>query len=631
MKNDPYLNIESIKQKEIEKLNKNKVTNFEKLLIKINSLFTNQFESKQKFVNKIRETFMINNNLKQKNEHTRQMEEFYITKVDSYEDSKNSIKKAEDLFILEFLAKFDRYTRAVSFNNEVEKQNLKNLNQKKNNLDLDIYKLTSEINKAKERVSIYTEYRNFMICVKEKTLKAPKFFYTKVLSQEELIQIARKKLLLVEKQLNPSEHEKITKQTSIASTNFLNNTRLAFANKLENNGNVNFDFFGNSKKKISLFTGNVNNGLINSISNLKNVKPVEKIIKPEPLDPETFNLLNKEKEEYTRYLNYIIKPIFNNFDEFYSQLKKLEKENLNLLNKKNENSLNLNNQRLELFKIKADEESQNAKNKKELFKSQKNLEEVKLKNQDLKDKLNRLILKIKKDNIPKIKKEKSNYLSKSSKRNNNVKEKNYNNTNNNFNTLNNFSDSNGFPKKNNLFSTFSSTSGFENNSLNLEIDKKNNISKPKFYFLILDIFNLINEVQKFIHTNDEFKNMTYDDYILLILHDIEIVVNLLLNKYDMFKKNPILRIKLNEVTVAIEKDNRARKAADQMKKNIEDYQKMIERVNYKFYRINLLPKRKCPGRYRPKDDNKEYSYDLNNLKHKHHKGREEEYDFLDII
>ena len=105
------------------------------------------------------------------------------------------------------------------------------------------------------------------------------------------------------------------------------------------------------------------------------------------------------------YLNYIIKPIFNNFDEFYSQLKKLEKENLNLLNKKNENSLNLNNQRLELFKIKADEESQNAKNKKELFKSQKNLEEVKLKNQDLKDKLNRLILKIKKDNIPKIKKE----------------------------------------------------------------------------------------------------------------------------------------------------------------------------------------------------------------------------------
>ena len=197
--------------------------------------------------------------------------------------------------------------------------------------------------------------------------------------------------------------------------------------------------------------------------------------------------------------------------------------------------------------------------------------------------------------------------------------------------MNNFSDSNGFPKKNNLFSTFSSTSGFENNSLNLEIDKKNNISKPKFYFLILDIFNLINEVQKFIHTNDEFKNMTYDDYILLILHDIEIVVNLLLNKYDMFKKNPILRIKLNEVTVAIEKDNRARKAADQMKKNIEDYQKMIERVNYKFYRINLLPKRKCPGRYRPKDDNKEYSYDLNNLKHKHHKGREEEYDFLDII
>merc|ERR1711957_872113 len=106
---------------------------------------------------------------------------------------------------------------------------------------------------------------------------------------------------------------------------------------------------------------------------------------------------------------------------------------------------------------------------------------------------------------------------------------------------------------------------------------------------IYKIFELICELKPF-KNQEILKNASFEEQILIMLQHIEFQVNNLLSKDDFFKNNPIYSKKYMNITLQLEKDNRAKKARENKLQVMEDHKLMIERVNYKFFRLNVLPK-----------------------------------------
>jgi len=666
------------------------LSQFEKIFLKINSLFKSRFEDKLKFNNRIKDTFMIENQLKIKEEYTKQIDEFYETKVLSLKDSINSIKVAEDLFTNHFMIKYYDYIKHVRISNEIEKQNLNKLKQNKNEYDIEVIKLNSQIIKMKDKMAMYTEYRNFMICVKERKTEPPEFFTGKF-SQSELIEISKNKINDLNNVVNFLKNEINKIENTLKFENEKKNAKppIKFAKSIPKTSGLNSIQNSNSKHhnessntngilKISNFNNiNTNNNssmnnnsvskdlipntqLINSMivaaessilnktsnSNLlqlkinrKNLKEklnniskndpnIEKFVLEAKLAEETYNLelVLTEKVKYQRYQDYLEKPIFKDFDEFYSELKKLERDNLKELNKLNEKTLNLHEIQIELFKSKHEEEASAQKYQRVLIVAENNYEKVKSQNKDLLDRKNKLIFSIKQQNY-KLKKFK-NSLQK------------INNSSMNFYNSNDDKDNlNGAFERfsvNNLYkSTGSNLYNYTENGQNSDVDNSENGKslrngkKPNYFNYIFSIFNLVNEMQKF-QKVEILKNLSIEEQMIMMLKHVEANIIILLQRHEKFKKNPFLKKKLEEVTNKIDKENRAKKCAERMKQVLEDHKRMIERVNYKFNKLNVLPKRKCAPRFRPKDNlnsKNGISYSLNLKK----KNEEDEYDPLDII
>ncbi len=618
------------------------LSQFEKILVKINLLFKKKFEGKDRFTSKVKDTFMIQSMLRIKKEHTNQIDEFYETKLGSLNYSINSIKTAENLFSQNFLIKFFDYIRYVRLTNELEKQNLNKLKQNKSELDIDIIRLNSNIYKMKEKLSIFTEYRNFMICVKEPSIKAPSFFTGKKNTQDELIYQAKSKLSeldgkikiiqtkvsLIEEAIK-FESDKNNKESDINKAKQIRKSETQNTNSINLVSNYSGHKFNtninNSNKKPLIRSNSIlennliqniladnNNIILNGTTISKNDPNFNRLVLEQYLVEENANLDNliKIKEEYSRYLSYLTVPIFKSFDEFYNELKKLENVNIKLLREMNEKSSILHKNRMELYEIKSDNDRISNKYNRDLILAQTNLAAIKSNNKDLKEKLNTLLISIHNQNHRKINKKKFNNTSSIFNKNkkNNENQDNY--------------------KFNNLYRTINGFNSREkNNNFELSINNKT-FKKPSWYNNVLNIFNLVNEIKIF-EKLDIFKNMSFDEKILVMLKHIENIINTLLHKHENFKKNPLTRNKLNAVTIAIDKENRAKKSSERIKQVLDDHKKMIERVNYKFNRLNVLPIRKCPPRFKPKDtnDNKN-NYD--SLFYKKNDDEDED-DFLDIV
>jgi hypothetical protein len=652
---------------------------YEKLLVKINFLFKSKFEDKGKFINKIKETFMIENQLKIKHEHTKQIDEFYETKLGSLKDSIKSIKNAEKLFAIDFLNKFYDYLKHVNSVNEMEKQNLKKAKQNKNELDIDLIKLNSNIQKIKDKLAVYTEYRNFMICVKERRIEPPAFFSHISHSQVQLtkrasnnlravenrikakrIEIAKLEVVLkaeIDKKNNKTIVNKITiPKASCAKLN-LNSENSSFKNihinnAASNNLKANFQIkdqndnnFNESSKMV--ITKNANNESSadletnifndnNTISS-KKLNSSDKAISKNSPNYERIMLENKlaeehsyldsqlkEKEEYARYYNYLTEPIFKTFDEFYTELKKLERDNITLLNKMNENSTILYRTKMELYQTKAEDERTVKKFKSDIINTQAEANEARSQKKVLKLKLNRFIIAMRKQSNPQNKNKSKGIAIKnlSDSTNTNFPTANPNTENNNL--INRFKVN---PLSKTIIGNFSEVG--HNGIYDLEsVESARNSKKPGYFSRIINTFNLVNEIIKF-EKVEMLKALTFEEQALMMLQHIENNINLLLYRHENYKKNPQTKNKLIAVTNTIDKENRAKKCDERMKQVLENQKRMIERVNYKFYRLNVLPKRKCAPRFRPKDSvnagglYNSVNFIKNNIK--------DEHDFLDII
>lgn len=128
------------------------------------------------YINKTREVVLLKHSIEIKKETALKIEENYKNQIESVTDSIVSLRLGKELFEEDFILKFDRYIKFLRVQREKELNELSNILEKKGQLELDIQKLENRKNKSKEFVRLYREYRDFLICVRERTTKLPNFF-----------------------------------------------------------------------------------------------------------------------------------------------------------------------------------------------------------------------------------------------------------------------------------------------------------------------------------------------------------------------------------------------------------------------------------------------------------------------
>ncbi len=132
--------------------------------------------SVREYINKTREVVMLKHSVEIKKETALKMEENYKNIIESVMDSIVSLQQAKELFKEDFILRFDRYVKYLRVQREKELVELNNILDKKSQLELEIQKLENKKSVSKEFVRLYREYRDFLICVKERTTNLPKFF-----------------------------------------------------------------------------------------------------------------------------------------------------------------------------------------------------------------------------------------------------------------------------------------------------------------------------------------------------------------------------------------------------------------------------------------------------------------------
>lgn len=132
--------------------------------------------SVREYINKTREIVLLRHSVEIKKESALKMEEDYYNQMESVKDSIVSLRNAKNLFEDEFFVKFDKYIKHLRIQREREINELTMILDNKSRLELELQKLESRKNKLKDVLDLYREYRDFLICVKEKSLKLPNFF-----------------------------------------------------------------------------------------------------------------------------------------------------------------------------------------------------------------------------------------------------------------------------------------------------------------------------------------------------------------------------------------------------------------------------------------------------------------------
>lgn len=170
--------LENIKEKkEKESLDQAEKLQSEKLQDKIEIMGNNnRKDSVREYINKTRDIILIKYTTEIKKERAIRLKETFQNEVESIKDSIISMQNAKKLFEDDFFFKFERYVKYLQLQKEKEKNELNNLLENKNKLEMEVAKLENKITKEKEKLEQYSEYRDFLICIKERRTTLPDFF-----------------------------------------------------------------------------------------------------------------------------------------------------------------------------------------------------------------------------------------------------------------------------------------------------------------------------------------------------------------------------------------------------------------------------------------------------------------------
>lgn len=132
--------------------------------------------SVREYINKTREVVLLRHSVEIKKDTALRMEEDYKNQIESVRESIVSLQQAKQLFEDDFIVRFEKYVKYLRIQREKEINELNNILEEKSRLELEVQKLETRRHKTRGFLNLYREYRDFLICVKERTINLPKFF-----------------------------------------------------------------------------------------------------------------------------------------------------------------------------------------------------------------------------------------------------------------------------------------------------------------------------------------------------------------------------------------------------------------------------------------------------------------------
>lgn len=252
------------------------------------------------------------------------VEEDYNTAYEGYSEINGKLKNFYSQLFIDFNLKFKIYLKHLEDTKNKLKQDINRLLEITLNAEAENKRLQNLILKKKQVFNLYLEYRNFVICVKEKKSKLD--------------------FKLPDLDLKPENLALLTSSPSQNKKSFLNSV------SPKKNSALNI----NSMKRLSLDASN---------------KKVQK------------NSVVLSYDEVNFLKKYMFGPVYSSSDEFINEFKNLEKENLNLLKKYNDTKMLLTEYKFEYRNKlisedkaydKTEEHIQEAENKLNLLKAKNN-------------------------------------------------------------------------------------------------------------------------------------------------------------------------------------------------------------------------------------------------------------------
>lgn len=225
-----------------------------------------------------------------KKEHTVRLKEDYENEVGEINEKIFTSKEINNYLRNSVDEKFNKYCFHVFKLKENEKTELEKLEATRHNIDMDMKKINHSISKLKINYDRLIEYRNFLVCVKERKLNLP-LHYLNAINEEtnsdnfskliEKIGLKTSQTLVNPPKLSAMPHYILKKKNSIVMP--------------KRNGAGSFQF-------------------------------------------QDFELKSELAQEILRYSRYLVYPVYNSVEEFNNDLNRLEKENLILIHRYNENN-----------------------------------------------------------------------------------------------------------------------------------------------------------------------------------------------------------------------------------------------------------------------------------------------------
>lgn len=388
--------LEKIKEKkEKENNDDSEKIQSEKLQEKIDMMNNKKKDNVRDYIKKTRDIILTKYRTEIKKERAIRMGETYQNEIESIKDSIMTMKEMKKLFEDEFFQRFESYVRHLRNQKEREKNELNNLLDDRNHLDIDVVKLENRIQKEKEKLIKYTEYRDFLICIKERRIQLPDFFTSKF-KEASSLNIG----VTFDANLSPGNPN----NTNNPSNNLINSNDNLNTNE---NNDIYKTTLNNNNENSSKEKDNKNAEKENTTKNISSILKIDKLEdsnkkrlksiyrSPTKSKKSSNNISNSnakesQKSEIERYRNYLIKPIFESAEELNDEIKKMEIENINLLEKLNTNRANINLLKQEYEKDKESENKMEEYVKKDIAETEKYFFDLKEKNAKLLDEKNYL-------------------------------------------------------------------------------------------------------------------------------------------------------------------------------------------------------------------------------------------------
>jgi len=295
-----------------------------KLINKIETYGWNPKRSIREEVENARSVALAKYALEIKKERIVRLEETYENEIDAVKNSIQAIENSRNLYKNEFIVKFEHYIRVLREQKDLERAKLSKLIAEKQGLDYEIKQFESRVRKAEDRINVCGDYKNFMVCLKQKIMELPEVSTIQKISEEHKREVFDEP---VNEDDNDNEKD--------------NENDYDHSNK---DSKADFYLTGTqdkaNKEKPTEDSARGTRGKRGWLKPVKKVKKVETVEKKPP------------PKHVIEMVNFLIfnKPVFNDVEGIIEEMRKLENDNINYIEQYNKMQSLQHEAQITLFK-----------------------------------------------------------------------------------------------------------------------------------------------------------------------------------------------------------------------------------------------------------------------------------------